>query len=103
MAHKADAVRIVARQDAILIPKRIGGPNRACTWMLAGGRVKGRLFVGQSNIATRKASGRHAGKKLADLAGTNRVSVIASRDGVLAQPVAVNERGARMRYWPADD
>src|SRR5262245_55597045 len=103
MAHEADAVGVVAGQDTILIPKRIGGADRACPGMFAHSHGKSRLLVWQGNIATSKALGGHTGKKLSDLTGANRLSAIASRDRVPAQPIAVDKRGARVRNRPAND
>src|SRR5690349_23657083 len=103
MAHKARAVRVVAGKLVLLVPQRVGGTDRSRRPMSASGRGKGGFLVRQGDITAGKAQPAQIVEKGGYVFGTNRLFAVATGDAVLVEPIAVNERGARMRHWPADD
>ena len=63
----------------------------------------GRLLVGNRDIAAGEALLAHAAQKRCDLVGPHRPLRVAAGDPVFLQPVAVDERRARVGDRPADD
>src|SRR5262245_17228077 len=57
----------------------------------------------QRDIAALKATRLHAPKEHVEFLGAHRVLLVAAPDVVLAQPIVVDQRRARVRHGPADD
>src|SRR5262245_14048817 len=103
VAQKAGTVGVVAGQLAVLVPKRVGGANGPRRRMLAHRRGERRFLVRQGDIAAGKTARTHVSQECGDVARPNRLPLIAADDAVFAEPIAVNQRRARMRNRPADD
>ena len=67
------------------------------------GDSKRRLLVRDRHIATGEALGAHARRKATASSGWTGTLHVAAVDAVLLEPMAVDQRRARMRDGPADD
>src|SRR6185295_13090938 len=64
---------------------------------------EGHLLVRQRDIAAGEALVAQSAQKTGDVTRLNRMAHIAAVDAVALQPIAMNQRRARMRHRPADD
>jgi ABC-type multidrug transport system ATPase subunit len=67
------------------------------------GDGEGRLLVRHRHVAAAKAAVFQSAQKLRDLIGPHRFLGVAAVDAVFLQPIAVDQRRARMLDRPADD
>ena len=64
---------------------------------------KGRLLVGQRDVAAGEALLAQGAQKIGGIAGLDGTAHVTAVDAVALQPIAVDQRRARMRHGPADD
>ncbi len=103
IVHEADAVGVLGHQPIALEPKRVGGAHGARGGLLLIGDSKGRLLVRDRHIAAGEALGAHAAQESDGILRLDGPLHVAAVDPVLLEPMAVDQRRARMRDRPADD
>ena len=100
---KPAASVLSAIEPAVLEPQRIGGAGSRAAGLRLGLRRRRRLLVGQRDVAAGEAASRSVRKKCATSPGSTAMALVDAVDAVALQPIAMDQRRARMRDGPADD
>ena len=95
--HEARTVGVVGNKFVALEPQRVGGAGSAGRGPCFGRCREGRLLVRQRDIAAGEALVAQSAQKTGDVIGLNRMAHIAAVDAVALQPIAMDQRRARMR------
>ena len=81
----------------------LAAPAARAAGRVSDGRGEGRLLVGQRDIAAGEALLAQRAQEIGDVARLDGMAHVAAVDAIALQPIAVDQRRARMRDGPADD